>query len=103
MKKLIYILILIPVLALAQSQDQNYVKSTTYKQATTTAIANPSIEQANVQISYFDGLGRPIQQVAPQLVRASLNNRHRYREFLARGHKEYKKTEQLLRELILLF
>ena len=64
MKKLIYILILIPVLALAQSQDQNYVKSTTYKQATTTAIANPSIEQANVQISYFDGLGRPIQQIA---------------------------------------
>lgn len=64
MKKLLYILILTPVLALAQSQDQNYVKSTTYKQATTTAIGTPTIQQANVQISYFDGLGRPIQQVA---------------------------------------
>ena len=103
MKKIIYLLTLIPFLALGQSPDQNWVKTITYKQPTATPIANPDVSVANVQVSYFDGLGRPIQQVAPQLVRASLNNRHRYRELLACGHKEYKKTEQLLRELILLF
>ena len=64
MKNLLYILILIlfPVLVLAQ--DQNWVKSTTYKQPIHGSISDPSIEQANVQVSYFDGLGRPIQQIA---------------------------------------
>src|SRR5574343_307259 len=64
MKKLFYTLLIIPAFVLAQSTDQNYVKSTTYKQATTTTVTNPDITTANVQVSYFDGLGRPIQQVA---------------------------------------
>lgn len=64
MKKLLYIISILPVLALGQSTDQNYVKSTTYKQAATTPITNPDVNQANVQVSYFDGLGRPIQQIA---------------------------------------
>ena len=64
MKKLIYILIILPVLALGQSTDQNFVKSTTYKVATTTPIATPDADEAVVQITYFDGLGRPIQQIA---------------------------------------
>ncbi|WP_445455986.1 DUF6443 domain-containing protein [Flavobacterium sp. HNIBRBA15423] len=64
MKKLLYILTLIPVLALAQSLDQNWVETTIYKQPTTTPITNPDVTVANVQITYFDGLGRPIQQVA---------------------------------------
>lgn len=64
MKKLLYIISILPVLALGQSTDQNYVKTTTYKQATTTSVTNPDINQANVQVSYFDGLGRPIQQIA---------------------------------------
>ncbi|AXP79790.1 hypothetical protein CJ739_693 [Mariniflexile rhizosphaerae] len=65
MKKLLYILMLIPVLALGQSQDQNYIKTITYKKPTTSGnvdVTNPA--NAVVQITYFDGLGRPIQQVA---------------------------------------
>src|SRR5690554_6810576 len=64
MKKLIYILIIFPVLALGQSTDQNYVKSTTYKVATTTPNPTPDADEAVVQITYFDGLGRPVQQIA---------------------------------------
>ena len=64
MKKLFYLAICIPVLALGQSTDQNYVKTTTYKEPTTTSSPNPDVNVANVQVSYFDGLGRPIQQVA---------------------------------------
>ncbi|NJM79892.1 MAG: type IV secretion protein Rhs, partial [Flavobacterium sp.] len=64
MKKLLYILILFPVLVLGQSPDQNWVKTKTYKQPTTTAVATPDVTVANTQVSYFDGLGRPIQQVA---------------------------------------
>ncbi|MGH2667459.1 DUF6443 domain-containing protein, partial [Flavobacterium sp.] len=56
MKKLLSLILMLPVLALAQSQDQNYIKSTTYKAAGAT---NPV-----VQIAYFDGLGRPILQIA---------------------------------------
>ena len=54
MKKLLFIL-LVPVFALAQSSDQNYIKTTIYKGPTGT---NPSS-----QVTYFDGLGRPIQKV----------------------------------------
>lgn len=64
MKKLLFIISILPVLALGQSTDQNYVKTTTYKQATTTSVASPDVTVANVQVSYFDGLGRPIQQIA---------------------------------------
>ncbi|NHN28168.1 type IV secretion protein Rhs, partial [Flavobacterium jejuense] len=64
MKKILYILTLLPILALGQSQDQNWVKTKIYKQPTTTAIQNPDVTVANTQVSYFDGLGRPIQQVA---------------------------------------
>ena len=63
-KKLIYIFVILPILVMAQSADQNWVKSKTYKQATTTPIVAPTAEQAVSQVSYFDGLGRPIQQVA---------------------------------------
>ncbi len=63
-KKLLFIISIIPFLALGQSTDQNYVKSTTYKQPTTTSNPNPDVNVANVQVSYFDGLGRPIQQIA---------------------------------------
>lgn len=64
MKKLFYLLLSIPVLALSQSNDQNWVKSKTYKTPTTTPIATPTPIQAITQVSYFDGLGRPIQQLA---------------------------------------
>lgn len=62
-KKIIYIATLLPVLAIAQSTDQNWVKSKTYKTPTTTPIAAPTAAQAVTQVSYFDGLGRSIQQL----------------------------------------
>ena len=56
MKKIFYLLLFLPLLGLAQSTTENYVKTTTYKGVGATL--------PQVQISYFDGLGRPIQQVA---------------------------------------
>lgn len=66
MRKLLFIISIFPFLALGQSQDQNYIKTTTYKQATLSSISTPGVTTANVQVSYFDGLGRPIQQIAHQ-------------------------------------
>ncbi|MCA0349536.1 MAG: RHS repeat-associated core domain-containing protein [Bacteroidetes bacterium] len=66
MKKVFNLLILFPLLGIGQSQDQNYIKTTTYKVATTNSITTPSIVDATQQVTYFDGLGRPIQQVAHQ-------------------------------------
>ena len=63
MKKIFYIIYILPALVLGQSLDQNHTKAITYKQATQTAITDPDVTAANVQVSYFDGLGRPIQQV----------------------------------------
>lgn len=59
MKKIITSLaILFTVLVLGQSADQNYVKTTVFRDA------GGSSPKAN--ITYFDGLGRPIEQVAHQ-------------------------------------
>lgn len=55
---------MIPVLAFSQSQNQNYTKVVTYKKPTTAGsvdVSNPS--DAFQQVVYFDGLGKPIQQV----------------------------------------
>lgn len=41
---------------------QNYVKNKTYKIATTTSIGSPSITEASQVKTYYDGLGRTIQQ-----------------------------------------
>ncbi|MFD2907963.1 DUF6443 domain-containing protein [Flavobacterium ardleyense] len=63
--KLVYILFVLPFITLGQSLDQNHIKSTTYKKPTTQVnvdTANPA--DAVVQIGYFDGVGRPIQQIA---------------------------------------
>ena len=48
------------------SQDMNYIITRAYQQATSTPLVAPSPEQAQVQITYFDGLGRPMQQIANQ-------------------------------------
>jgi RHS repeat-associated protein len=65
MKRIFYLAVaLLPVLVSGQSTDQNYVKTKAYKTATTTSIGTPSAAQATQSITYFDGLGRPIQQVA---------------------------------------
>ncbi|WP_276378530.1 DUF6443 domain-containing protein [Flavobacterium sp. H4147] len=50
----------------ASLQNQNSIKNIVYKSETTSSIANPTILQANQNITYFDGLGRPIQKAAYQ-------------------------------------
>jgi RHS repeat-associated protein len=65
MKKLYILFLIIPVLVFGQSQNQNYIKNITYKKASTEEqidVNNPA--HAAVTVQYFDGLGRPIQQVA---------------------------------------
>jgi RHS repeat-associated protein len=64
MRKILNILLLLPILVIAQSPNQNWVKTKTYKDSTNTSIPSPTPAQAVTQVSYFDGLGRPIQQVA---------------------------------------
>ena len=54
MKKIFYTLILLPMLVVAQ--NQNYIKTTIYK--------GPGSTLPMVEITYVDGLGRPIQKVA---------------------------------------
>ena len=65
MKK-IYILfaVFFSLVSFGQDTDQNYSKKITYKQPNTTSVANPDITVANTEVVYYDGLGRPIQQIA---------------------------------------
>jgi RHS repeat-associated protein len=58
-RKLLLIICLLPLLSISQTTTQNYIKSNTYKDQTTTS--DPS--KAKTQVTYFDGLGRPIQEV----------------------------------------
>lgn len=60
MKNIVYILLLFPCLLLSQTPGQNYVKTTTYKKPYKTISTNP---ECNVQVNYFDGLGRSAQSV----------------------------------------
>lgn len=60
MKNLIYILFFLPVLAKGQTNAQNYVKTLVYKDSTPTSNAL----KAKATVNYYDGLGRPIQQIA---------------------------------------
>ncbi|WP_281336235.1 DUF6443 domain-containing protein [Flavobacterium eburneipallidum] len=66
MKKILSLFVFLPIMVVGQTQTENYVKNTTYKVATATSITTPSAEQATQTITYFDGLGRPIQQIAHQ-------------------------------------
>jgi len=66
MKKILSFLVLFPVLVFGQTQTENYIITKTYKVPSTTSITAPSISQASQNIIYFDGLGRPIQQIAHQ-------------------------------------
>lgn len=63
MKKIIYLLFLLPVLAWSQTDSQNYVRTYTYKDSTRTS----DVSKAKASVTYFDGLGRPIQQVAGKM------------------------------------
>lgn len=50
----------------AALQNQNSIKNITYKVATATSISAPTITQANQSITYFNGLGNPVQKTAYQ-------------------------------------
>ena len=63
MKKILYILLLLPLMVIGQSTDQNYVRTYTYKDATTSTDAS----KAHATVIYYDGLGRPVQQVAGKM------------------------------------
>ncbi|WP_306352603.1 DUF6443 domain-containing protein [Flavobacterium sp. '19STA2R22 D10 B1'] len=63
MRKIIYLFVLFPIICIGQTATQNYIKKTTYKQATTMSIPMPSSIQANQSITYFDALGKPIQEI----------------------------------------
>jgi RHS repeat-associated protein len=60
MKKLLYILLLLPFYGISQTTTQNFVKSAVYKNPVTTTDET----KATVNVTYIDGLGRPIQQIA---------------------------------------
>jgi RHS repeat-associated protein len=63
MKKLVYLFLLLPGLVIAQ----NYIKSVTYKVPSTVLLPSTTTpSQAQTSVMYFDGLGRPLQQVAVQ-------------------------------------
>ena len=68
MKKLLYTLaaLLMSNLVLAQTQTENYIKSTTPKVAvqSETALNNLSADDKIESITYFDGLGRAKQSIA---------------------------------------
>ncbi|WP_299367510.1 DUF6443 domain-containing protein, partial [Winogradskyella sp.] len=70
MKNSIYtvIMLLVSNLVLAQTTTENYVKNTTpqVEVQDETALNNLSPDDKIETITYFDGLGRPIQRIAKQ-------------------------------------
>jgi YD repeat-containing protein len=90
MKKILYLVFLFPVLAIGQSSDQNYAKSTVYKIGTLTSITSPAVADATVQVTYFDGLGRPKQRIDQQQSGVSTNLvTHIEYDVFSRQTKEY--------------
>lgn len=66
MKKLVYILLLLPSLVIAQSTTENFVVKKNFKTKRTTVSGLSTIPSDSISkvISYFDGLGRAKQSVA---------------------------------------
>lgn len=93
MKKLLYIFIFLtfPIIGIGQTFSENYVKTTTYLVPVDTLTEN-TVQDINKieQISYADGLGRPIQSIA---VRAGGQGQHiiSHQEYdaLGRSPKQY--------------
>ena len=72
MKKILFLLFALPLVVMAQSTDQNFVKSTTYKEEFTETTIGTATDAEKIEaVTYFDGLGRPIQSVSQ---RAGGNN-----------------------------
>ncbi len=64
MKKIFYLLALLPMAIVGQTQTENYIKTTYFKKPTSQGSVNPnSPTDASIKVTYYDGLGRPIQEV----------------------------------------
>lgn len=59
-------MLFLPVVVLAQTTEENFIKTTIYKIPTQNSISTPFAEQATINIQYFDGLGRPKQNIIKQ-------------------------------------
>lgn len=74
-------------LALAQSTDKNFVLSRTYKSART--VVSNNVKEASQQITYLDGLGRPLQSISahasPQLTGTTPHDLVSHTEYDAYG------------------
>ncbi|MCD0465039.1 DUF6443 domain-containing protein [Flavobacterium sp. ENC] len=60
------LLVLFPAMVIGQTKTRNYIKTVTYKTPSSTTIADPTPAQTSQNTTYFDGLGRPVQQIAVQ-------------------------------------
>ncbi len=73
--------------ALAQSTDKNFVLSRTYKSART--VVSNNVKEASQQITYLDGLGRPLQSISahasPQLTGTTPHDLVSHTEYDAYG------------------
>ncbi|EJL63259.1 DUF6443 domain-containing protein, partial [Flavobacterium sp. CF136] len=65
-KRIKLLLVLFPVMAIGQTQTENYIKNVIYKVPSLVAIPAPTVAQATQKTTYFDGLGRPVQQISGQ-------------------------------------
>ncbi len=64
MKKLLYILLIVPMLVFSQNTNENYVVTKVYKEAATEPTNGHDKNKVMTNIQYFDGLGRLKQTVA---------------------------------------
>ena len=64
MKKLIFILLVLPFVMYAQSTNENHVVTKVYKKATTSPVSGHNKDEVMTSVQYFDGLGRLKQTVA---------------------------------------
>lgn len=58
MRKIIYLLVLLPIVGISQTTTENYVLTTVFRDSLA--------QKPKKEITYFDGLGRPIQKIAHQ-------------------------------------
>ena len=64
-KIIVGLVFLLPLVSFGQDVNQNWVKQTVYKEErTTTFTTQPTAAQAQVNVTYLDGLGRPVMQIA---------------------------------------
>ncbi len=65
MRQIILIItIIIPIIGLGQTTTENFVQTHTYRVANGNLLIQPTAGQVATNITYIDGLGRPVQQVA---------------------------------------